>query len=136
LVNVNIFKLRIIFSFHSNLILSFHNNFNNFCRPVFRQNSQPREHIIPIRFEAEDKSKTKPIQRVPSITSPKTSSSNLCKTSSSNLSRQSTVDTDSNSSIVSLGEPIRKSPREVIIPIAVEGGGYVTPSNSALYRTK
>ncbi|XP_025406107.1 probable serine/threonine-protein kinase DDB_G0277165 isoform X2 [Sipha flava] len=82
-------------------------------RPVFRQNSQPREHIIPIRFEAEDKSKTKPIQRVPSITSPKTSSSNLCKTS----------------------EPIRKSPREVIIPIAVEGGGYVTPSNSALYRT-
>lgn len=122
LVNVTIFKLKIIFSFHNNFGFFF------FCRPVFRQNSQPREHIIPIRFEAEDKSKTKPIQRVPSITSP--------KTSSSNLSRQSTVDTDSNSSIASLGEPIRKSPREVIIPIAVEGGGYVTPSNSALYRTK
>jgi len=93
-----------------------------------RQNSQLREHIIPIRFEVEDKPKPKPVQRVSSVTSP--------KTSSSNLSRQSTVDTDSNSSIVSLGEPIRKSPREVIIPIAVEGGGFVTPSNSALSRTK
>jgi len=93
-----------------------------------RQNSQLREHIIPIRFEVEDKPKPKPVQRVSSVTSP--------KTSSNNLSRQSTVDTDSNSSIVSLGEPIRKSPREVIIPIAVEGGGFVTPSNSALSRTK
>lgn len=99
-------------------------------RPVLRQNSQPREHIIPIRFEIEEKSKPKSVPRVPSLTSP--------KTSCSNLSRQSTVDTDSNSSIVSLGggEPIRKSPREVIIPIAVEGGGFVTPSNSALTRTK
>ncbi|VVC26475.1 Protein kinase domain,Protein kinase-like domain,Serine/threonine-protein kinase, active site [Cinara cedri] len=96
-------------------------------RPILRQNSQPREHIIPIRFEAEDKSKSKPLQRIPSVSSP--------KTSCSNLSRQSTVDTDSNSSITSLGEPIRKSPREVIIPIAVEGGGFVTPSNSALSRT-
>jgi len=93
-----------------------------------RQNSQLREHIIPIRFEVEDKPKSKSVQRVSSVTSP--------KTSCSNLSRQSTVDTDSNSSIVSLGEPIRKSPREVIIPIAVEGGGFVTPSNSALSRTK
>lgn len=93
-----------------------------------RQNSQLREHIIPIRFEVEDKPKPKPVQRVSSVTSP--------RTSCSNLSRQSTVDTDSNSSIASLGEPIRKSPREVIIPIAVEGGGFVTPSNSALSRTK
>lgn len=96
-------------------------------RPVLRQNSQLREHIIPIRFEVEDKPKSKSVQKVSSVTSP--------KTSCSNLSRQSTVDTDSNSSIVSLGEPIRKSPREVIIPIAVEGGGFVTPSNSALSRT-
>lgn len=104
------------------------NHFEIGFRPVLRQNSQPREHIIPIRFEAEDKTKPKHVQRVPSITSP--------KTSCSNLSRQSTVDTDSNSSIASLGEPIRKSPREVIIPIAVEGGGFVTPSNSVLLRTK
>lgn len=110
-------------------IISFY--FEICFRPVLRQNSQPREHIIPIRFEVEDKPKTnipKYVQRTPSVTSPK----NSC----SNLSRQSTVDTDSNSSIVSLGgEPIRKSPREVIIPIAVEGGGFVTPSSSALSRT-
>jgi hypothetical protein len=30
------------------------------------------------------------------------------------------------------GEPIRKSPREFIIPIAVEGGGYVTPRAGSL----
>lgn len=29
-------------------------------------------------------------------------------------------------------EPIRKSPREYIIPIAVEGGGYVTPRSGSL----
>lgn len=51
------------------------------------------------------------------------------------LSRQSTVDSDSGSTI-STGEPIRKSPREVIIPIAVEGGGYVTPREDTLTRIK
>lgn len=105
------------------------NNLDLCFRPITRQNSKPLEHIIPIKFEVEDKPKPKPVQRVPSTTSP--------KTSCSNLSRQSTVDTDSNSSILSLGgEPIRKSPREVIIPIAVEGGGFVTPSSSALFRRK
>jgi len=29
-------------------------------------------------------------------------------------------------------EPIRKSPREYIIPIAVEGGGYITPRAGSL----
>lgn len=120
-----------IYSLKYNILVQSRFDFNYiYCfRPVLRQNSQPREHIIPIRFEAEEKSKPKPLQRVPSVTSP--------KTSCSNLSRQSTVDTDSNSSIVSMGgEPIRKSPREVIIPIAVEGGGFVTPSSSVLSRTK
>ncbi|XP_050430680.1 NUAK family SNF1-like kinase 1 isoform X2 [Adelges cooleyi] len=98
-------------------------------RPVVRQTSQSREHIIPIRFEPDDKSKTKPVQRTSSVSS--------TKTSGSNLSRQSTLDTDSNSSIVSIGgEPIRKSPREVIIPIAVEGGGFVTPSENAVSRIR
>ncbi|XP_050534658.1 probable serine/threonine-protein kinase MARK-A isoform X2 [Daktulosphaira vitifoliae] len=97
-------------------------------RPITRQSSQTREHIIPIRFESEDKSKAKPIQRTTSITS-------STKTSGSNLSRQSTMESDSNSSIVSMGgEPIRKSPREVIIPIAVEGGGFVTPSENTISR--
>lgn len=47
------------------------------------------------------------------------------------LSRQSTQESDSETT-VSAGEPIRKSPREFIIPIAVEGGGYVTPRAGSL----
>lgn len=53
---------------------------------------------------------------------------------SSSLSRQSTADSDTDSALGStLGpEPIKKSPREYIIPIAVEGGGYVTPRSGSL----
>lgn len=47
------------------------------------------------------------------------------------LSRQSTQESDSETTI-STGEPIRKSPREFIIPIAMEGGGYVTPRAGSL----
>lgn len=47
------------------------------------------------------------------------------------LSRQSTQDSDSETA-GSTGEPIKKSPREYIIPIAVEGGGYVTPRAGSL----
>lgn len=51
---------------------------------------------------------------------------------------------DSDSSTTTVGtptlsgscEPIRKSPREVIIPIAVEGGGFVTPSASTLSKMR
>lgn len=50
---------------------------------------------------------------------------------SESLSRQSTQESDSETT-VSTGEPIRKSPREFIIPIAVEGGGYVTPRAGSL----
>lgn len=49
----------------------------------------------------------------------------------SNLSRQSTQDSDSDT-VASTGEPIKKSEREYIIPIAVEGGGYVTPRAGSL----
>jgi hypothetical protein len=53
---------------------------------------------------------------------------------SSSLSRQSTADSDTDSALGSTAapEPIRKSPREYIIPIAVEGGGYVTPRSGSL----
>lgn len=53
---------------------------------------------------------------------------------SGSLSRQSTMDSDTDSALGStIGpEPIRKSPREYIIPIAVEGGSYVTPRSSSL----
>lgn len=52
------------------------------------------------------------------------------------LSRQSTVESDSGSNISIAGEPIRKSPREMIIPIAIEGGGFVTPRAETLSRKR
>lgn len=68
----------------------------------------------------------------------------------SQLSRQSTVESDlsDTQTTTSMGtqstiggtaaansnssQPIKKSPREFIIPIAVEGGGYVTPRAGSL----
>lgn len=48
------------------------------------------------------------------------------------LSRQSTHESDTETTVSENLEPIRKSPREYIIPIAVEGGGYVTPRATSL----
>lgn len=48
------------------------------------------------------------------------------------ISRQSTHDSDSEATVSENMEPIRKSPREYIIPIAVEGGGFVTPRAASL----
>ncbi|XP_054276428.1 NUAK family SNF1-like kinase 1 isoform X2 [Macrosteles quadrilineatus] len=90
-----------------------------------RQSSTPREYIVPIQLE--DSTAVKPPPPPPSTQRP------VSRTSSKSLSRQSTADSDFGSS-TSVGEPIRKSPREVIIPIAVEGGGYVTPSAEAISR--
>lgn len=56
-------------------------------------------------------------------------------------SRQSTVESDADVSATSMksqsstsnnAQPIKKSPREFIIPIAVEGGGFVTPRANSL----
>uniref|UniRef100_A0A8D9EGA6 Uncharacterized protein n=2 Tax=Cacopsylla melanoneura TaxID=428564 RepID=A0A8D9EGA6_9HEMI len=108
---------------------------------VTRQGNQSREHIIPIKFEP-DVVTTSPTQQTTSTTaqssvplrksSSQQSQHNISRTSSRSLSRQSTCDSDS--SICSSGDPIRKSAREVIIPIAVEGGGFITPSSTALNR--
>ncbi|KAK4875101.1 hypothetical protein RN001_011523 [Aquatica leii] len=96
---------------------------------------RPRERIIPISFE-----KDVPEERRESVSSPpikppvtrifQTQRSTTSQRSNS-LSRQSTQESDSETNIAS-GEPIRKSPREYIIPIAVEGGGYVTPRAGSL----
>lgn len=57
---------------------------------------------------------------------------------SGSLSRQSTNDSDTDitsqthSVTSSNAQPIKKSPREFIIPIAVEGGGFVTPRAGSL----
>lgn len=56
------------------------------------------------------------------------------------LSRQSTNDSESSDTQTSTGQssstltsqPIKKSPREFIIPIAIEGGGFITPRAGSL----
>lgn len=85
--------------------------------------SKPREHIIPIRVEEGN-----------SVRPPVAPSQQRVYTSqrSGSLSRQSTQDSDTDSTVSVGPEPIRKSPREYIIPIAVEGGGYVTPRAGSL----
>ncbi|KAH8232142.1 hypothetical protein KR032_000479 [Drosophila birchii] len=86
---------------------------------------EPKEHVITI-------------QRPPTQHAYGRSGSNTT-TRSGSLSRQSTVESESDATttvtnmsqatVTSQGtsQPIKKSPREFIIPIAVEGGGFVTP---------
>lgn len=91
------------------------------------QAAPPRERIIPIQVEtggSEEYSTTPPVKQIFQ------KSMSQCH----RLSRQSTADSDTDSALGSTvgPEPIRKSPREYIIPIAVEGGGYVTPRSGSL----
>uniref|UniRef100_A0AAR5Q4S2 Protein kinase domain-containing protein n=1 Tax=Dendroctonus ponderosae TaxID=77166 RepID=A0AAR5Q4S2_DENPD len=86
-----------------------------------------KERIIPIAFEKIEngrESVQSPPAKPPMPRPFQTQKSNISQRSNS-LSRQSTQDSDSETT--STGEPIKKSAREYIIPIAVEGGGYVTP---------
>ncbi|XP_049815446.1 serine/threonine-protein kinase par-1-like isoform X1 [Schistocerca nitens] len=85
--------------------------------------SKPREHIIPIHVE-EGNAVRPPV--------PPTQQRVYTSQRSGSLSRQSTQDSDTDSTVSVGPEPIRKSPREYIIPIAVEGGGYVTPRAGSL----
>ncbi|KAG5339916.1 NUAK1 kinase, partial [Acromyrmex charruanus] len=90
----------------------------------------PKERIIPIQVETGHE-RTQHSSTPP----PKSSMSQRSMSQQSNsLSRQSTADSDTDSALGStMGpEPIKKSPREYIIPIAVEGGGYVTPRSGSL----
>ncbi|XP_063987615.1 uncharacterized protein Nuak isoform X2 [Diachasmimorpha longicaudata] len=94
--------------------------------PENRGKSSIKERIIPISVEGGHQSP--PPHAKPPM--PQRSSSQK----SGSLSRQSTADSDTDSALGSTvgPEPIRKSPREYIIPIAVEGGGYVTPRSGSL----
>ncbi|KZC08695.1 NUAK family SNF1-like kinase 1 [Dufourea novaeangliae] len=98
-----------------------HSNRSASLEPDTRpKNLVPKERIIPIQAMS-----------APKPPMPQRSMSQR----SGSLSRQSTADSDTDSALGSttLGpEPIRKSPREYIIPIAVEGGGYVTPRSGSV----
>ncbi|XP_028049222.1 uncharacterized protein LOC105836154 [Monomorium pharaonis] len=109
-----------------------HTNRSSSLEPESRPKTSnlPRERIIPIQVEAglerTQHSSTPPPK-------PPMSQRSISQRSNS-LSRQSTADSDTDSALGSTvgPEPIRKSPREYIIPIAVEGGGYVTPRSGSL----
>ncbi|XP_018787422.1 PREDICTED: microtubule-associated protein futsch isoform X7 [Bactrocera latifrons] len=86
---------------------------------------EPKEHIIPI-------------QR-PQVPYARTTSNTT--TRSGSLSRQSTNDSESDttttanmsqSTVTGSSQPIKKSPREFIIPIAMEGGGFITPREGSI----
>lgn len=90
-----------------------------------------KERIIPIAFaqhhqhqEMQSPPTKPPVPRL--LQTQKSATSQR----SSSLSRQSTQESDNEAA--SSGDPIKKSPREYIIPIAVEGGGYVTPRAGSL----
>lgn len=80
------------------------------------------------------------------LTSQRTSS--VFGTTHGSLSRQSTNESNDSDTTLSLSQiptsgtgsfdrmPIKKSPREFIIPIAVEGGGFVTPRATSLEPTE
>ncbi|PSN51077.1 hypothetical protein C0J52_01505 [Blattella germanica] len=98
---------------------------------------KPKEHIIPIRLESErEENRPQSLHQTPPPARPPVppvQTQRSISQRSSSLSRQSTQDSDTDSTISASGpEPIRKSPREFIIPIAVEGGGYVTPRAGSL----
>lgn len=97
-----------------------------------QQFSRPKEHYIPI-------------QRPGGSYMGSETNSTSQQSVGSPLSRQSTVDSDTsdtqtNTTLSNMGatansstsQPIKKSPREFIIPIAVEGGGFVTPRAGSL----
>nr|CAD7456156.1 unnamed protein product [Timema tahoe] len=94
---------------------------------------KPREHIIPIQFEREgEKERPQVSSPPPGQARPPVPPLQQQKSQRCSLSRQSTADSDTESTISAGPEPIRKSPREFIIPIAVEGGGYITPRAGSL----
>lgn len=90
---------------------------------------QAKEHFIPI-------------VRPPSSGIPSQQRSSTANTVRSSLSRQSTNDSDTETtttnatqSTINVGganQPIKKSPREFIIPIKMEGGGLITPRAGSL----
>lgn len=85
---------------------------------------KPKEHYIPIQrvgYVANTSSQRNVLSRQ------STNDSDTSETTSTNtMGTQGTLQT-SNSS-----QPIKKSPREFIIPIAVEGGGFITPRAGSL----
>ncbi|XP_046614604.1 uncharacterized protein LOC124302451 isoform X1 [Neodiprion virginianus] len=106
-------------------------NRSSSLEPENRMKNIPKERIIPIQVES---GRQLPQQGPSTPPSKPPMPQRSMSQRSGSLSRQSTADSDTDSALGSTTgpEPIRKSPREYIIPIAVEGGGYVTPRSGSL----
>ncbi|XP_059472424.1 uncharacterized protein LOC132194870 isoform X2 [Neocloeon triangulifer] len=108
---------------------------SNAFRSMSAEPELRKERIIPIRVEGgEEQPKREMLKEVRPPVQPQQIPQAVQKQSvpphkKEPLSRQSTTESEAETV---RGEPIRKSPREFIIPIAVEGGGYVTPRASSL----
>ncbi|XP_024936848.1 uncharacterized protein LOC107263563 isoform X2 [Cephus cinctus] len=111
-------------------------NRSSSLEPEGKPKMVPKERIIPIQVRRENFVESSHQQSVHSSTPPPKPPMPQRSMSqrSGSLSRQSTADSDTDSALGSTAgpEPIRKSPREYIIPIAVEGGGYVTPRSGSV----
>lgn len=91
------------------------------------QQHKPKEHYIPI-------------QRVGYVANTSSSQRSVLSRQSTNDSDTSDTQTASTTTITTQpslqtsnsSQPIKKSPREYIIPIAVEGGGFLTPRAGSL----
>ncbi|XP_068630839.1 uncharacterized protein Nuak isoform X2 [Battus philenor] len=88
------------------------------------------ERIIPIRMSAEETPTTPPPKPVQPVTSPVTPPT--AQRQHTPLRRLTSTESPTSEACSSPGEPIKKSAREFIIPIAVEGKGYVTPRQRSL----
>uniref|UniRef100_A0A1A9WLS0 Protein kinase domain-containing protein n=1 Tax=Glossina brevipalpis TaxID=37001 RepID=A0A1A9WLS0_9MUSC len=85
---------------------------------------EPKEHIIPIQ---------RPQPAYIRTTSNTTTRSDSLSRQSTNDSESDTTTTNmSQTTITGSSQPIKKSPREFIIPIAVEGGGFITPREGSV----
>lgn len=93
------------------------------------QQQKSKEHYIPIHRGGYVASTTSSQQRIPLSRQ----STNESDTSDTQTTSTATVPTQpSQLQTSSSSQPIKKSPREFIIPIAVEGGGFITPRAGSL----
>lgn len=96
------------------------------------QQNHPKEHYIPIQRPGGGYISNTPSERsVGPAPLSRQSTNESDDTSDTQTASTATVGKQSNATS-SASQPIKKSPREFIIPIAVEGGGFITPRAGSL----
>ncbi|CAG5035832.1 unnamed protein product [Parnassius apollo] len=90
------------------------------------------ERIIPIHMAAEDAAASPPPRPGPAPAPASAPAAPTPPRTHTPLRRLASTESPTSETCSSPGEPIKKSAREFIIPIAVEGKGYVTPRQRSL----